>query len=39
MDEVEYFNKASEYLFSFDSLTNDMLYAHIDEWEKNNDDK
>ena len=32
MEEIEYYNKAKDYLLSFDLVTNDMLVAHIDEW-------
>lgn len=32
MREVEYYYKAKEYLLSFDSVTDDMLEAHINEW-------
>ena len=32
MEEIEYYNKAKQYLLSFDSVTNDMLNAQIDEW-------
>ena len=32
MQEIEYYNKAKEYLLSFDSVTKEMLEAHIDEW-------
>ncbi len=34
MEEIEYYNKAKEYLLSFDAVTNEMLDAHFDEWEK-----
>lgn len=32
MEEIEYYNKAKDYLLTLDSVTNDMLVAHIDEW-------
>jgi hypothetical protein len=32
VEEIEYYNKAKEYLLSFDDVSPDMLEAHIDEW-------
>ncbi len=32
MEEIEYYNKAKEYLLSFDGITSEMLEAHINEW-------
>jgi len=32
VEEIEYYNKAREYLLSFDSVSEEMLEAHIDEW-------
>ena len=32
MDEIEYYNKAKNYLLSFDSVSEDMLEAHINGW-------
>lgn len=34
MQEIEYYNRAKEYLLSFDSVTEKMLEEHINEWEK-----
>ena len=34
MEEVEYYNKAKEYLLSFDAVTNEMLEAQLVEWRK-----
>lgn len=34
MEEIEYYNEAKDYLLSFDSVTNEMLDAHIDEWKQ-----
>lgn len=33
MKEVEYYNKAKEYLLSFDLITNDILNEHLNEWQ------
>lgn len=38
MEEIEYYNKAKEYLLSFDSVTTEMLEAHIDEWKNRKPD-
>jgi hypothetical protein len=32
MEEIEYYNKAKEYLLSFETVTDEMLEAHINEW-------
>jgi len=32
MEEIEYYKKAREYLLSFDTVTIEMLEAHVDEW-------
>lgn len=32
MKEIEYYNKAKEYLLSFDSVTNEMLEKQFSEW-------
>lgn len=32
MEEIEYYNKAKEYLLSFDSVSEEMLDAHLSEW-------
>jgi hypothetical protein len=34
VDEIEYYNKAKNYLLSFDSVSEDMLEAHINEWKR-----
>lgn len=32
MEESEYYTKAQEYLLSFDSVSKDMIEAHVNEW-------
>ena len=32
MEEIEYYNRARQYLLSFDSVTSDILEDHINEW-------
>ena len=34
MKEIEYFNKAKEYLLSFDGVTEEMISAQLVEWEQ-----
>lgn len=36
--EIDYYNKAKEYLLSFDSVTNEMLELHINEWKNRKPD-
>ena len=34
MQEIEYYNRAKDYLLSFDLVTEEMLENHINEWQK-----
>ena len=39
MNEIDYFNKAKEYLLSFDNVTNEMIDAQLNAWKhKKHDD-
>ena len=38
MEEIEYYNKAKEYLLSFDPISTEILESHIDEWKNRKPD-